>query len=62
MPKPSTVKQYGFLQAVAHGKARKKTNLTPAQARAGIMELSPKKRSSYASQMSAKAHRKAFGG
>lgn len=49
MPIPTSAKQYGFLQRIAHGlSTRKKTNLTAEQARAGIMEASPEARSRYA--------------
>ena len=57
MPKPTTAKQYGYLQAVAHGKARKKTTLSAAEAREGIMELSPEKRKRF-SRASARRRKK----
>lgn len=55
MPVPVSAKQYGFLQRIAHGlPVRKKTNLTPEQAHAGIMEASPEMRSRYAKVISRK--------
>ena len=48
MPKIVSAKQYGFLAAVAHGRANKRTSLTPEEAEKGIHELSPDKRSAFA--------------
>ncbi len=51
MPKITSPRQYGFVQAVAHGTARKATTMTPAQARAGLHELSHEKRAAFAREV-----------
>lgn len=38
MPKPTSRRQFRFLQAVAHGRSNKETSLTPASARKGLAE------------------------
>ena len=38
MPKPTSQRMFRFLQAIAHGKAKKKTSLSPKQAKAGLSE------------------------
>jgi hypothetical protein len=48
MPKPTSARQYRFLQAVAHGTATKPTSLTPGQAKAGLAEASHAERSKFA--------------
>lgn len=48
MPKITSARQYRFVQAVAHGGARKDTSLTPEQAEAGLAELGHAKRSKFA--------------
>jgi len=52
MPKPTSARQYGFLQAVAHGHPRKSTSLSPESAREGLMEISASKRSAFQKQIS----------
>lgn len=52
MPRIVSSKQFGLMAAVAHGNARNKPKgLSAESARAGIMELSPGKRSAYASAL-----------
>lgn len=50
MPKPTSARQYRFLRAVESGTARKDTSLTPAQAHAGLQEVSHEQRSKFAKQ------------
>lgn len=39
MPVPKSKRQFRFLQAVAHGSAKKDTSLTTEEAKAGLSEL-----------------------
>jgi len=48
MPKPTSARQYRFLRAVESGTARKDTSLTPAQAHAGLQEVSHAQRAKFA--------------
>lgn len=50
MPKPTSARQFRFLEAVAHGTSTKQTSLTPEQARAGLSEVSHEQRSKFAKQ------------
>lgn len=47
MPKISSPRQYGFIQAKAHGTARKAGGPTAEQAREMIHETPPEKRSRF---------------
>lgn len=58
MPVAKSARQFGFLGAVASGRARKDTSLTPAEARAGLEETPPAKREAFARVLARKRKRR----